>query len=321
MSPFEKTSATDKPMRELGELALLKKIRRALGEAAPPCPEGPGDDCAVLECECEENFKQLFTVDSLVYKKHFDDSLTAFQAGEKLLKRNVSDIAAMAGTATVGVTAVVCGGDVSEGWLLEFCRGLSAAALRHGVRLVGGDLAQGDAGTFSASLSLLGKAKHPVTRKGARPGDLIFVTGKLGGSLAGWHYEFKPRVKEALWLAEHFRPNAMMDLTDGLAKDLPQLLPENCDAFLETNALPISPAVTENPLVHALSDGEDYELLFTLPEGTDIAALMKKWNENFSTPLTCIGKIERAHDDKDGKRLRDARTKELLNAKGFSHFQ
>lgn len=322
MNPFQLADANDSPLSQWGEGRLIAAIQGWLGASAPAYPEGPGDDCAVLPA-CAD--RQLITTDSVIYGRHFDDAVTAFQAGEKLLKRNASDIAAMAGVPDSAVIAVVCGKNLSVRWLENFCKGMAHGALACNIRLVGGDLAQGPDGTFSASMALLGHAAFPMLRKGAGAGDLIFVTGELGGSRACWHHAFVPRIKEAQWLAAHAQPKSMIDITDGLAKDLRELLPDGCDALLDIEALPLRAEARlsqdeDDPLTHALCDGEDYELLFTLPENTDLSALRADWQKSFSTRLSCIGRIEPSENPAISKRLRNARTHALLSGEGYAHF-
>jgi thiamine-monophosphate kinase len=146
---------------------------------------------------------------------------------------------------------------LSRRWLAQFHRGLAAAARRFGIEVVGGDVAQGKG--FSASLTLLGIAtsERVLTRRGARRGDHIFVTGVLGGSLkSGHHWRFTPRLAEGAWLVRQPEVRSMMDVSDGLAKDLHALEPANAEAAIEAHALPIRAGAT---LRQALSEGEDYD--------------------------------------------------------------
>ena len=314
MTPF-----TPKPALRLdawNETRLIGAIRVALGDTAPAAPEGPGDDCAAF---APDKHTALFTTDSLVFGRHFDARVSPEAAGAKLVKRNVSDIAAMGGVPTRGVVAIVCGKNTSRAWLLRFCRGMASAARAWNVRLVGGDMSGADDGVFSATMALLGHAAKPILRTGARAGDFIFVTGELGGSLNGWHLDFTPRVKEAVWLAAHARPSAMMDITDGLFKDLPALLPERCDALLDPTRIPVRSCVRgKDALRHALGDGEDYELLFTLPpDRVDVDRLLARWRAAFKTRLTLIGEI--VPSKTGGGALCTAPNVPLTGA-GFSHF-
>ena len=128
-----------------------------------------------------------------------------------------------------------------------------------------------------------------VLRSGARPGDVLYVTGRLGGSRAGKHLDFIPRLAEARWLVQNFRLHAMMDLSDGLAADLPRLArASRCGFTLDESLIPITPGCT---VQQALSDGEDFELLFTLAP-RDAAGIETKWRRTFGKlPLTQIGRV------------------------------
>ena len=184
----------------LGEEKLIARIRRWLGTVSPRAPFGIGDDCAVLP---GVRGRQLITVDPVIYGRHFDATVPPRAAGAKLLKRNLSDLAAMGGRPTAAVLSLILDARVSLTWLEQFYRGLGACARRYRVPIVGGDVAQAD-GILAASLTLLGQAAGPrvVARTGARPGDWIHVTGVLGGSLrSGHHFRFRPRLSEGAWLA------------------------------------------------------------------------------------------------------------------------
>ena len=250
-----------------GELALIALIRRWLGDASPRSPFGIGDDCAVIP---PAKNQQLVTTDPVIYGQHFDDSVPPRAVGAKLLKRNLSDIAAMGGRPGTAVVALALAPDTSVTWLRGFYRGLADCARRHGVKIVGGDITQGPAGFFGAFLTLHGESTGPrvVTRGGAMPGDRIYVTGTLGGSLLGHHFNFTPRLTEGAWLAKRKEVCAMMDVSDGLAKDLEALTPAGLAPALWAAAIPISVAARrcarqtmQGPIFHALGDGEDYELL------------------------------------------------------------
>ena len=296
MGPF-----TDNPaesVSSLGELKLITAIRRWLGDASPATPFGIGDDCAVLPASAR---RQLVTVDPVIYGKHFDDAVPARAVGEKLLKRNLSDIAAMGGRPRAAVVALALDAKVSTRWLAAFYRGVAATARRHGVPIVGGDIAQQPSG-FAATLTLIGEAStgRILTRRGAKNGDWIYVTGLLGGSLLGHHYRFTPRLKEGRWLAARPEVRSMMDLSDGLAKDLAALTPENAIPALDGAAIPISAAARRQArtsgkpaLHHALADGEDYELLFTLSSRANCAAFESAWKRKFKTRLSRIGRFAR----------------------------
>ncbi len=184
------------------------------------------------------------------------------------------------------------------------------------------------AGALLISISLLGTVARgkQILRSGAKVGDAIFVTGELGGSLDGKHLEFEPRLEEARWLAEHFRIHALMDLSDGLAGDLGHILKASgVGAALLKPALPVSRAAklrakagdaAKPALLAALTDGEDFELLFTVA-AKDAVKLLDAWKKKFpAVKLSCIGKIIAG----EGIELRDKNGAQKLNARGYVHF-
>ncbi|OHE85516.1 MAG: thiamine-monophosphate kinase, partial [Verrucomicrobia bacterium RIFCSPLOWO2_12_FULL_64_8] len=197
MSPF--TKHPRESVAALGEERLIACIRRWLGSASPPAPFGIGDDCAVVRAGRRP---LLVTTDPVIYGRHFDDAVTPGAVGAKLLKRNLSDIAAMGGRPTAAVVSLALDPRVSQCWLEQFHRGLAACARRFRVKIVGGDVAQADR-VLGAFLTLFGEAGGPrvVPRAGARIGDWIYVTGRLGGSGLGRHWRFEPRLAEGAWLA------------------------------------------------------------------------------------------------------------------------
>lgn len=287
MNPF--TEIPSAAVAALGEEKLIGAIRRWLGPVSPRAPFGIGDDCAVLPAR---RGRQLLTVDPVIYGRHFDDRVPPRAVGAKLLKRNLSDIAAMGGHPVSAVIAITLDARVSRRWLELFYRGLAAEAKRHGVAIVGGDVAEG-AGTVSACLTLLGTIAGPrfLTRTGARAGDWIYVTGELGGSRAsGHHFRFSPRLAEGAWLARRPAVRAMMDVSDGLAKDLGALTPVGASPRLDAEVLPLRRGADVR---NALTEGEDYELLFAVAGRADRAALEQAWRRRFPrTRLTCIGRFE-----------------------------
>jgi thiamine-monophosphate kinase len=273
----------------VGEEALIRAIRRWLGGAAPAPPAGIGDDCAVIP---PARGRELLTVDPVVAGVHFDGRVPAREVGAKLLKRNLSDIAAMGGRPRAAVVALALDGRVSLAWLAEFHKGLSRESRRHGVRVVGGDVTL-LRGSFVATLTLAGEAAGRVlTRAGSRAGDWIYVTGALGGSLSsGHHHSFEPRLREGAWLARRSEVRAMIDLSDGLAKDLPALTPPGLAPALFGPTLPRRRGASVR---QALCEGEDYELLFSVASRAARPALEKAWLRAFPlTRLTCIGRFVR----------------------------
>jgi thiamine-monophosphate kinase len=294
MSPF--TTSRDQSVAARGESRLIAEIRRWLGDASPAAPFGIGDDCAVIP---PTRRHQLVTTDPVIHGRHFDNTVPARAVGAKLLKRNLSDIAAMGGRPVAAVVSLALAPETSVAWLRGFYLGLAATARKHRVKIVGGDITQGPREFFGAFLTLHGESSgsRVITRTGARAGDNLFVTGRLGGSLLGHHYRFSPRLAEGAWLAGRPEVRAMMDVSDGLAKDLDALTTGGLSAALLEPAIPVSPAARQaaaksgrSPLAHALGDGEDYELLIVVRSGADPGRLARDWRKRFpAVPLSPIG--------------------------------
>ncbi len=294
MSPFGKSNSGE-TVAALGEERLIAAIRRWLGDATPPAPAGIGDDCAIIPASPRP---QVVTVDPVIHGRHFDDAVPPRAVGAKLLKRNLSDLASMGATPRAAVVALTLPPHTRIRWLEHFYRGLAACARAHKLHIVGGDVAQDDH-TLAASLTLIGQpaGERLLTRVGARAGDWIYVTGTLGGSLSGKHWRFMPRLAEGAWLASQPEVRSMTDISDGIAKDLRPLAPPGARPALDAAAIPVSAAARRAALAdgrppadHALSDGEDYELAFTLARRADRDAFVRRWEKRFPRlPLTCIG--------------------------------
>lgn len=286
MQPFTNNRADS--VSAWGEEKLIAAIRRWLGRSSPKSPFGIGDDCAVLAAS---RGPQLITVDPVIFGRHFDATVPPRAVGEKLLKRNLSDLAAMGGRPVAAVLALNLDARVSRRWLEQFYRGLAVSATRYRVNIVGGDIAQADGG-LAASLTLLGEAagRRVVTRTGAKIGDGIYVTGVLGRSVSsGHHYRFRPRLDEGAWLARRREVRAMMDVSDGIAKDLHALTPPDASPALQPDKLPRRAGAD---LRAALTEGEDYELVFALAAPARGAAFEVLWKRAFPrTRLTRIGEF------------------------------
>ena len=309
----------------LGETQLIQQIVSWLDAVNPIAPNGIGDDCAVLNPIREG--QQLLTTDSISYGHHFDNIIAPENVGAKLIKRNLSDIAAMGGIPGSAVLALLCSPDVSIDWLKGFFTGIRETCTRYSVSLVGGDISTLKETAFSAVLTLNGHVAKPKLRTSSQLGDTIYVTGTLGGSILGKHYQFEPRLAEGQWLCEQPECHAMMDLSDGLGKDLQALLPANTSAHLFLDQIPLSNATRElaqtsglDELEHAFCDGEDYELLFTLDANTNRSEFKKKWQQRFpNTTLAYIGNIKPASTKEP---YLDARTEAVLPwTYGFEHLK
>jgi len=250
---------------------------------------GPGDDCAAIRVPGASGLVLLKT-DGIAEGVHFLRSHDPIRVGWKALCRPLSDIAAMGGTPAHALVTIFSPQDVGKNYWKAFYCGLGRAARRFGVSLAGGELSSQRAG-IAVSVALTGRVakRHLIPRAGGRPGDLLFVTGRLGGSLAGHHLDFVPRLAEGRWLAKNFHPHAMMDLSDGLGGDLPRLArASGCGFDVDRASLPLRRGCD---VAAALSDGEDYELLFAMiPRRA--ADLQRRWSRAFpETQLTCVGRL------------------------------
>lgn len=249
---------------------------------------GPGDDCAVVELANGQ--LQLLKTDCVVECVHFYPDETPQRVGWKAIARVVSDIAAMGGTPQAFVVTLVLRADTTLDWLDGLYAGMQKCAERFGVSIVGGETSSAPVGSVNM-ISIAGTGSvtesNLVLRSAAQVGDAIFVTGELGGSIKGKHLDFIPRLAEAQWLVANAKPSALMDLSDGLAKDLPRMAKLSGVGYkVDTARVPISPGCD---LAQALGDGEDYELLFTIP-ASEVASLQQHWPCEFPS-LTQIGQI------------------------------
>jgi thiamine-monophosphate kinase len=273
-------------LSELGEDALVARLTRRLPRGRRVVV-GPGDDCAVLRARGTRSYTLLKT-DCLVEGIHFLREHRGEKVGWKALCRAISDIAAMGGEPESAVVTVAAPPEVEVEFLERLYRGLSRAARRYGVSIVGGETSRSLSGIF-VSVALTGsvKRKRLVLRSGGRVGDVLFVTGRLGGSQAGWHLTFTPRLAEARWLVKQARIHAMMDLSDGLAADLPRLADASRVGYdINRTAIPRRRGCS---LEQALGEGEDYELLFTV-SADEAERIRARWAARFpKLPLTAIG--------------------------------
>ena len=283
-----------KTLRAIGENQLLRKILPRLPQRSDTLV-GPGDDCAVVRVPGADDW--LFTTDPVIERRHFLPETPARLVGRKAIARAVSDIAAMGGTPLWILVDLVAPAAMPLARIQGLYTGMIAAAKKWNLGILGGDTAEGD----TLELHITGVGRIPrntaILRSGARTGDFVYVTGALGGAyLPGsrHHLLFEPRLEAGRFLAANKFATAMMDLSDGLAADLPRLLDASrCGVRLEAAAIPFSRAArkTKQPLHHALCDGEDFELLFTVaPQNR--SHFEAAWRKEFSRlPATCIGGI------------------------------
>ncbi len=309
----------------MNEFELIARLTRTL-----PTNEsvvvGAGDDCAVLDVGMGDRLL-LFKTDAIVQGIHFTADVPPEKIGHKALARCLSDIAAMAGTPTAAVVTLALPKKFAPEFVEQVYAGMNALAQQHGIAIVGGETTTNPGGLL-ISVALIGfvPREKVLRRAGAKVGDAIFVTGELGGSIAGRHLEFEPRLAEARWLAEHFNIHSLMDVSDGLAGDLRHILnASHVGAQLHKSAVPINRAAkaiarkgdaAKPAFVAALTDGEDFELLFTVASKTAVP-LLDAWKQTFpDLKLSCIGKIIAG----EGIKLRDETGIRPLTVHGYVHF-
>lgn len=309
----------------MNEFELIGRLTRSL-PTNKSVVVGAGDDCAVLDLGLPDRFL-LFKTDAVVEGTHFTIATTPEQIGRKALARCLSDIAAMAGTPNSALITLALPRDFDPAVVEKIYAGLGALARKYDVAIVGGETTTNPERVL-LSIALLGTALRGkcILRSGALAGDAIFVTGELGGSLAGKHLDFEPRLAEARWLVDHFSLHAMIDVSDGLAGDLRHILKASkVGAELLATAIPISRSArlaskaessAKTPLLAALTDGEDFELLFTVAS-RDAVPLLDAWKLQFPhLKLSCIGKITAG----EGINIRDKEGVRPLAAHGYVHF-
>jgi thiamine-monophosphate kinase len=309
----------------INEFELIARLTRSL-PTNKSVVVGAGDDCAVLDMGLADQFL-LFKTDAVVEGIHYTKAAPPEKIGHKALARCLSDVAAMGGTPTAGLVTIGLPRRFEPEFVERIYAGINQLARHYDVAIVGGETATNPGNAF-ISVSLVGTVPRGkvLLRSGAKAGDATFVTGELGGSLLGKHLDFEPRLNEARWLADLFPIHAMIDLSDGLAGDLRHLLnASGVGAELFKSSVPISRAAklaskagdaAKPPFVAALTDGEDFELLFTVAS-KDAVALLDAWKKRFcNLRLTCIGKIVAG----EGITLRDKTGVRPLTAHGYVHF-
>ncbi len=269
--------------------------------ADPRLEVPPGDDAAVLRPPALR--RTVVTVDMLMEGTDFvlGPDCSARAVGHKALAVSLSDLAAMAARPEAAFVAVALprrGGDTIGD---ELHAGIQALAAEHGVVLAGGDTNAWD-GPLVISTTLVGSVPpgRAWRRDGARPGDLLAVSGAFGGSLLGRHLAVAPRVREALAIAERFEVHAALDCSDGLALDLSRMMTASGTCgVVQPSAVPIHADARQRaaregttPLDHALGDGEDFELILALPPGAAHALVAAAGRPPLDLPLTIIGRVE-----------------------------
>lgn len=322
----------ERSVSDMGEWALIESIRRHLPD--PPAGEiWSGDDAAVLEHGSE---RLVLTTDVIVEHLDFDLAYSPPQSiGSKAVAVNASDVAAMGARPRWSVATLTLPRDTSGDVVDGFARGMAEEAGRIHAALVGGDISEGR--YLSLSVAMVGTLEGPpVTRSGAGVGDIICVTGSLGGAAAGLHMlregvdgKEEHSALKARQLTPHARSiegpllapfaTAMIDVSDGLLADLGHVLDASqVGCRVDPERVPLDPALSgvdlpRSALELALTGGEDLELLFTLPPGELDGA--RSALHDTGTPLSVIGEIVES-----GRTVGD-RTLDSWKDKGWEHLQ
>ncbi|MEW6199504.1 MAG: thiamine-phosphate kinase [Planctomycetota bacterium] len=302
-----------------GEIELIRRLRPLLDR--PDSPVGFGDDMGVLECPGQP---VLWAVDMLMDGVDFDSRVHEWAAiGRKAMAVNLSDCAAMGAQPVAALCAVALSNALTMDDAVALVRGAHEFGLRFGCPVVGGDTNSWDSPTvISVSIAACCEPGcQPVRRNGARPGDRLWLTGPVGGSLLGRHLTFEPRVAAGLEINRRLRPHAMIDISDGLALDLGRVLEAsgcgavldevNLDALIHPNATQMSGTDGRSPRDHALHDGEDFELIVALPPET-------RESECSALGLSPLGYVT----GEPGLRIQAADGRlEAVEIRGWEHFR
>ncbi len=301
-------------IRDIGEIGLIKRISRK-AKYGKSVVKGIGDDTAVLKWTKDKYL--LYTCDMLVEDVHFKlPQATPYRIGHKALARNLSDIAAMGGKPKYALVSIALDPGKNVSFADGIYKGMSGLAKKFNLDIVGGDISRSK--KLVIDVSVIGEVeKNRLTlRSGARPGDVIFITGLIGGSLKGKHLDFTPRLAEARRLVENFRISSMIDVSDGLLLDLRRVLDaSSAGARIYENLIPLS--AQARSFESGVSEGEDFELLFTMDK-KEAGKFLRTEFAKMESGATLIGEVmNKSYGykliDKNGKQRK-------ISTKGYLHF-
>ena len=301
-------------IKDIGEINFIKSVaKRAAADSS--VVKGVGDDAAVLKWTKDKYL--LFTCDMLVENVHFRlRDAKPFEIGWKALGRSISDIAAMGGVPRHAVVAIGVRPETPVKFLDNIYKGIRALADKFRINIVGGDTSRSQITVIDISLVGEVEKRNLVLRSGARTGDLILVTGAIGGSLKGKHLNFTPRLAEARRIVGNFKVNSMIDISDGLILDMWRIIDASrVGARIYKNAVPISKEA--DSFEKGVRDGEDFELLFTMAP-KEARRFFKTALADMATPVTLIGEVV---DKKYGYNIvKEDGREEKLRVEGYLHF-
>lgn len=309
-------------LNDIGELGAIERICRFLPRSGGKIVCSTGDDCAVVRTEPDAEYDLVLTSDAVIEGTHFTGKASPTAIGHKAMARVLSDIAAMGGKPEWALIDLVAPGNMRLQTLDKIYESATRTARRHGLAIIGGDTASGNHLQLHVFAVGTVPRRQAVLRSGAKPGNLIFITGTLGGSSMGKHLNFKPRVREGLFLRKW--ATSMIDISDGPASDLRHLITmSKTGALIETSKIPVSREACSMSdgipaLDHALYDGEDFELLFTVRKNM-AEEFLGAWRRKFSLRCTEIGRIT---NEKGVIRIiENDRTSRHLKKRGYQHFE
>lgn len=304
-------------LKNTGEDGLIEQIRRMAGRGGPEVIAGIGDDAAVVKKEGGGFL--LAAVDMLVENIHFTRRVSYFDIGRKAMAVNLSDIAAMGGSPLYFLTSIGLTEEDSPEDVRELYEGMISEAGEFGAVILGGDTNRSP-GCLIIDVCVIGEAEKQnlCLRSGAKPGDSVFVTGSLGNSALalekGEYFHPAPRLREAKALLSITRPTAMIDISDGLAKDIKRLCKSSkAGAEIFAENIPAAPGASPET---ALGGGEDFELLFTAPAPME-EKLLSEFPEKTGVELSLAGKIL---DRDSGIFMTDKNKKKIPLEGGYEHF-
>ncbi|MBK8207136.1 MAG: thiamine-phosphate kinase [Planctomycetes bacterium] len=327
--------------RSSDEFEYIRWLRSELPPSGPNLEVGPGDDCAILRVS---NDKLALKIDSVIEGKHFvlydkgvrrppvlGPASTPEEVGRKAITRCLSDLAAMGATPVSCMVAVTLHTGAPVKLREDLFLGISKTCATYGLSLAGGDTQSWD-GPLSITVSMIGSMNgvRPALRAGAAPGDVIAITGSLGGSILGKHLRFEPRIAEGRFLAER-GVSAMIDISDGLSGDITRICEESglrfkVGADIAAEAVPVSKSArrlaklenqgAERAMHHALHDGEDFELLFIVKPNR-WKAIIKEWP--FDVPIRALGMMRALKKDEPLVRILRKGEPEALEVLSWVH--
>jgi thiamine-monophosphate kinase len=331
-------------INKLGEFGFIEQLAKMMPVPQPPLKWGIGDDCAVYELN--DSTYGLLTTDMLIEKVHFSRNYaSAYQIGWKAAACNISDIASMGGSPQYMLVSIGLPGETEVSWAMGLYQGMLDIAQKYGVSIVGGDTVTAPQIVINIALTGHVPQTNLCLRSGAQIGDVIMVSGELGGSAAGLylfqhqtsvsldmreyllqkHFQPEPRTALGRWIGAQLGHGAMTDSSDGLARDLLSLAAAGKVGFLiQESQLPIHPwvrslaeATGQNALNWAMNGGEDYELVFTVPQN-QLEYFSRGILVQLGIPVTPIGMVV-AMDE--GIQLQDSNGNiSKLNHQGYEHF-